>query len=100
MLAVPEKLWYIGGMCLCYRSRHPQKFHQAASQKAISSRTQSWTVEEVRMMALLEIANPMVRFINKKKIQADLFPNRTVDSIKGKRREKEYKALIASLPLP
>lgn len=40
-----------------------------------------------------------MRFINQK-IQEDLFPNRSVESIKGKRRGKDYKDLLAGLVTP
>lgn len=56
-----------------------------------------WSLEEINMMAQAEAiaSSQNIRFIN---IHLhDLFPQRTIEAIKGKRRELEYKRIVSSM---
>lgn len=80
------------GLGVHVRRRHPVEANEAIDVERVKMR---WNPEEMRLVARAE-ANAIiaggVRFMNLHLL--GLFPDRTIESIKGKRRDPEYRAMV------
>ncbi|MPC34333.1 Retrovirus-related Pol polyprotein from type-2 retrotransposable element R2DM [Portunus trituberculatus] len=92
------------------RSQHPLVFHdtEVAALRTDVKKVR-WNPEELVMMAAFEASDPWAKNINVR-IQAEVLPHRSIESIKGARKGDTYKALVrqttssprraASMPAP
>ena len=89
-----------GQLCADYKGRRvherlarPEAFHLAEDRKLAARPKSWWDPEELALMAAFERAHPGMRAMNIA-INREVLPHRTILSIKGKRRDDEYKALL------
>lgn len=75
------------------RHSHPTVYHAAGAERLGTRPKARWDDEEVALMASFEAAHPNIRLINQA-IQEEVLPHRTLDGIKGKRRQEAYKARV------
>lgn len=68
------------------RRAHPETFHTAETARLASLFRASWGPEEVTLMVSYVGTHPNEAFINEA-IKRDVFPHRTIEVIKGKRRQ-------------
>ena len=84
------------GLGLHKRKAHPAEFFEQEI-GSCNSKKRRWTDYEVSELAHAEVdlLHLGVRFMNQELVK--LFPERTLDSIKGKRKAQPYKTLVAQL---
>ncbi|MPC49623.1 Retrovirus-related Pol polyprotein from type-1 retrotransposable element R2 [Portunus trituberculatus] len=75
------------------RSQHPLHFHETEVAALLTVKKVRWDPEELAMMAAFEARNLRAKYINVK-IQAEVLPHRSIESIKGARKAEAYKALV------
>ncbi|XP_045121996.1 uncharacterized protein LOC123510725 [Portunus trituberculatus] len=85
-----------GGRRVHERAAHPESFYAAR----LRSRTKArWDPEEVHLMAAFERLHSGERGLNEQ-IHELVLPHRTLEAIKGKRRQAGYKALLVAEVVP
>ena len=79
------------GLGVHARRRHPNEFEET---KNVTRTKAHWTDEEIRLLAVAEMQLPVgTRFVNM--ALKEIFPHRTIESIKGIRNKKgSYKAIL------
>ena len=79
------------GLGVHARRRHPNEFEET---KNVTRTKAQWTDEEIRLLAVAEMQLPEgTRFLNM--ALKEIFPHRTIESIKGIRNKKAaYKAIL------
>ncbi|XP_068222167.1 uncharacterized protein [Palaemon carinicauda] len=81
------------GRRLHERRAHALDFHEGAIKRLEDRRNKPWAPEELNLMAQFEVSNLGHPFINAK-IQECVLNERSVNSISGKRKSKQYQDLL------
>lgn len=100
----PLNAWVCGTCGEAFRSnvglgKHRRIAHPAeANDQVNAERTnRRWSPEEVRLMAQMEAKATIDRVTHLNKHLKSLMPDRSLDGIKGKRREQSYKLQVTSM---
>ena len=79
------------------RYAHPEAFHTKEADRLGLQTKRRWSPEEVSLMAAFERDHPgRAREINEL-IRAEVLPHRTLEAIKGKRKQQAYKSVLADM---
>ncbi|XP_068213360.1 uncharacterized protein [Palaemon carinicauda] len=84
------------GRRLHERRAHAHQYHDGNVKRIEDRRNKPWSHEELEMMAQFEVSNCSYPFINKR-IKECVLNNRSLDSINGKRKSKQYKDILKRL---
>lgn len=76
------------------RQAHKEEYNSAINVERVKSR---WSEEEVRMMAVVEVDAIRKGLININQVLCKRFPKRTLEAIKGKRKQLAYKGIVEEL---
>ena len=86
-----------GGRRVHERARHPESFHGAEAARLSSRPKARWDPEEVNLMVAFERAHLGESNMNEL-VRTQLLPHRTLEAIKGKRKQASYRALLLGEP--
>lgn len=89
-----EEFRNVRGLGQHRRIRHPV---QSNDQVNVNKSKRRWLLEEVRLMAQIEAEATILGIVDLNKHIKRLKPDRSIDGIKGKRREGQYKLQVTSL---
>ncbi len=85
------------GRRLHQRKAHSEEFHEAEVQRLAARPKDRWDREEVAVMAAFERDHLGEPGLNET-IHAEVLPHRTVEAIKGKRRQASYRQVLEEGP--
>ena len=85
------------GMRLHFRKAHPEAFHEGVATSREEIKKARWDPEEIHLMAVreVELINQGCRFLNQ--ALADKVPGRSLEAIKGQRRQVAYRNKVLEL---
>ena len=88
------------GMRQHFRLAHPDEYHTELAAKVTSRPKKRWDPEEVGLMAVFERDHPdLAPGELATAIQQHLLPHRSIEAIKGKRKQDSYKKVLRELAL-